>query len=252
MSSAQDLDRVRQAFDAEWSRIYRERMDTAVAANPSGSYLHYGAILEQLCSSFGRSITALDLGCGTGRHFNKLKNVERLVAIDLSEHMIEQARKPIFADKITVGSIEYLVGDIYSSDLHESTFDLVYCIGVVGEYVPVDARFLHRLHSLLRPGGLAFFTATDSRTRVSEPENARPSLGRRAARKAFPFLPAIIREVVNLYLSPSYTTPARLERLLRASPFARYTMVPYVHTSGWRGTQLQCTVWHDHGRGKPK
>src|SRR5262245_50282206 len=105
MSSARDLDRVRQSFDAEWSGIYREQMDTAVAANPSGSYRHYGTIVEQLSSSFGRSIVALDLGCGTGRHFSMLKDVERLVAIDLSEHMIEQARKPIFADRITVGSV---------------------------------------------------------------------------------------------------------------------------------------------------
>ena len=133
MNATQDLDRVRQAFDAEWSRIYREQMDTLVAGNKSGSYRHYGAIVEQLSSSFGRPIVALDLGCGTGRHINLLKNVERLVAIDLSEHMIEQARNPIFAEKITVGTIEYLVGDVYSTELRESTFDLIYCIGVVGE-----------------------------------------------------------------------------------------------------------------------
>jgi SAM-dependent methyltransferase len=249
VSSTRNLDRVRQAFGAEWSRIYREKMDTTVAANPSGSYRHYAAIIEQLSSSFGRSIVALDLGCGTGRHFNLLKNVERLVAIDLSEHMIEQARKPIFAEKITVGSIQYLVGDVHSSDLHESTFDLIYCIGVVGEYVPVDAAFLSRLHALLRPGGVAFFTVTDARTRVSEPENAQPSLVRRAVRKAFPYLPSIAREAANLYFSPSYTTPARMERLFEASPFTRYTMVPYVRTSGWRGTTIDCTVWHDDGRG---
>jgi len=186
------------------------------------------------------------LGCGTGRHINLLKNVERLVAIDLSEHMIEQARNPIFANKITVGSIDYLVGDVYSRALRESTFDLIYCIGVVGEYVPADAAFLRRVHSLMRPGGMAFFTVTDSRSRISVPENARPSFARRALRKSFPVLPPFLRELVNLYFSPSYTTPARMERLLRASPFARHSLMPYVHTSGWRGTNLDCTVWRDN------
>src|SRR4051812_26723506 len=124
MDSARQLERVRQAFDAKWSQIYRDQMDTQVAANKSGSYRRFGAIVEQLSSSFGRPIVALDLGCGTGRHFSLLRNVERLVAIDLSEHMIEKARNPIFADKITVGSIEYLVGDFYSEALPESTFDL--------------------------------------------------------------------------------------------------------------------------------
>jgi SAM-dependent methyltransferase len=250
MNAAHKLDRVRQAFDANWSRIYRDEMDTLVAANKSGSYRHFGGIVEQLSSSFGRPIVALDLGCGTGRHFNLLRNVERLVAIDLSEHMVEQARNPIFADKITVGSIEYLVGDIYSGALTEATFDLIYCIGVVGEYVPVDAVFLRRLYALLRPGGLAFFTATDSRSRVSVPENARPSFVRRALCKGFPLLPARARELLNLYFSPSYTTPARMENLLRASPFFRHSLVPYVHTSGWRGTSLQCTVWRGDDSGK--
>jgi SAM-dependent methyltransferase len=246
MNAAQQLERVRQAFDATWAQIYREQMDTQVAANKSGSYRHFGAIVEQLSSSFGRPIVALDLGCGTGRHFNLLRNVERLVAIDLSEHMIEQARNPIFADKITVGSIEYLVGDIYSGALTESTFDLIYCIGVVGTYVPVDAAFLRRLYALLRPGGVAFFTATDSRSRVSVPENAPPSFVRRALNKGFPMLPLSVRELLNRYFSPSYTTPARMEKLLRAAPFSRHTMVPYVHTSGWRGTSLEYTVWRDN------
>jgi len=252
MNSTWQIERVRQAFDANWSRIYREQMDTQVAANTSGSYRHFGTIVEQLSSSFGRPIVALDLGCGTGRHFNLLKNVERLVAIDLSEHMVEQARNPIFADKITVKSIEYLVGDIYSQELTESTFDLIYCIGVVGEYVPADAAFLRRLHALLRPGGVAFYTATDSRSRVSVPENARASFARRALNKSFPLLPLRVRELVNLYFSPSYTTPARMEKLLRASPFSRHTLVPYQHTSGWRGTTLGCTVWRDADAGRAK
>ncbi len=250
MNAAQQLNRVRQAFDANWSRIYRNQMDAAVAANKSGSYQHFGRIVEQLSSSFGRPIVALDLGCGTGRHFNRLRNVERLVAIDLSEHMIEQARNPIFADKITVGSIEYLVGDIYSEALKESTFDLIYCIGVVGEYVPVDAAFLRRLHALLQPGGVAFFTATDAHSRVSVPENAPPSLVRRALCKGFPMLPPLARELLNLYFSPSYTTPARMEKLLRASPLSCHSLVPYVHTSGWRGTTLGCTVRRDNDPGK--
>jgi SAM-dependent methyltransferase len=249
MSAARQLERVRQAFDAKWSQIYREQMDTQVAANKSGSYRHFGAIVEQLSSSFGRPIVALDLGCGTGRHFNLLRNVDRLVAIDLSEHMIEHARNPIFADKITVKSIEYLVGDIYSEALKESTFDLIYCIGVVGEYVPADAAFLRRLYSLLRPGGVAFFTATDARSRVSVPENARPSLVRRALCKGWPMLPSRVRELLNLYFSPSYTTPARMEKLLRAVPFSRHTLEPYVHTSGWRGTTLGCTVWRGNDAG---
>jgi len=243
MNAARQLERLRQEFDADWARTYRDHMDAQVVADASGSYRHYGTMVEQLSSSFGRPIVALDLGCGTGRHFNLLRNVERLVAIDLSEHMIEQARNPIFADKITVGSIEYLVGDIHSRALTESTFDLIYCIGVVGLYVPADAAFLHRLHALLRPGGVAFFTVVDARSRVHVPEHARASFVRRALNKSFPVLPARVRELVNRYFSPTYTTPARMDKLLRASPFDRHAIVPYEHKSGWRGITLGCTGW---------
>jgi SAM-dependent methyltransferase len=247
MQTTRNLEAVRKAFDAEWSRKYRQLDDQV--AKTGESYRHYALLVEQLSASFGRPIVALDLGCGTGRHFCCLQNVERLVAMDLSEDMLEQARHPLFADKITVGSIEYLAGDVFSSDLREGTFDLIYSIGVLGEYVPLDAATLERLYALLRPGGVAFFTVTDSRSRISEPENAQPSFVRRVLRKSFPILPEIVRELLNRYYSPSYTTPARMHRLLRESPFARYTMEPYVHLTGWRGTNLDCTVFRAAGPG---
>ncbi|MFO1426550.1 MAG: class I SAM-dependent methyltransferase [Steroidobacteraceae bacterium] len=115
--------------------------------------------------------------------------MQRLVGIDISEHMIEQARRPVLAERITVGSIELLVGEAYSAQLRPGTFDFIYSIGVIGEYVPIDAPMLRRLHDLLRPGGVAFFTATDARFRVSVPEDDRLSLGRRAVRKVFLALP---------------------------------------------------------------
>ena len=157
--------------------------------------------------------------------------------------MIEQARQPLYADRITVGSIELLTGDVFSPTLREGDFDLIYSIGVLGEYVPLDADVLKRLHALLKPGGVAFFTVTDARSRVSEPENSPPSFVRRVVRKIFPRLSAGLRVMLNRYFSPSYTTPPRMERLLRDSEFVRFTMEPYVHQSGWRGTNLDCTVF---------
>lgn len=236
-----ELERLKKEFDAEWSRKYRQIDDRVAEAG--GSYRHYSAIVERLSSSFGGPIAALDLGCGTGRHFNCLRNVRRLVAIDLSPDMIEQARHPLFAERITAGSIELLTGDVFSSQLPEGAFDLVYSIGVLGEYVPLDAETLIRLHALLKPGGMAFFTVTDARSRVSEPENSPPSFMRRVVRKAFPWLPGPVRIALNRHFSPSYTTPARMRRLLRNSPFTRFTMEPYAHQSGWRGTNLDCTVF---------
>jgi hypothetical protein len=62
-------------------------------------------------------------------------------------------------------------------------------------------------------------------------------------RKAFPLTPPLIRQGLNYYFSPNYTTPARLRRLLKQSRFERFTVEPYVHPSGWQGTNLDCTLW---------
>ena len=56
MSSAQDLDRVRQAFGAEWSRIYREQMDTAVALGTSSDLL-IGETVVAIGNPFGLTHT---------------------------------------------------------------------------------------------------------------------------------------------------------------------------------------------------
>lgn len=242
MNASPDQDRARCAFDADRARIYREQFDEQVVAT-SGSYRHYGDGIERISASFGRPIVALDLGCGTGRHFSCLRNVSHLVGIDVSEHMIEQARRPVLAERITVGSIELRVGDAFSEVLEPSTFDFIYSIGVLGEYVPADGPMLARLHELLRPGGIAYFTVTDARSRISEPENSAMPVLRRVARKAFPMLPIPLRVALNRRLSPHYATPGQVERLLRESAFSQHTVVPYEHLQGWRGTTLECTAW---------
>ncbi|MCC6206830.1 MAG: class I SAM-dependent methyltransferase, partial [Gammaproteobacteria bacterium] len=119
MNASPDQDRARCAFDADRARIYREQFDEQVIVT-SGSYRHYGDGIERISASFGRPIVALDLGCGTGRHFSCLRNVSHLVGIDVSEHMIEQARRPVLAERITVGSIELRVGDAFSEVLEPS------------------------------------------------------------------------------------------------------------------------------------
>jgi SAM-dependent methyltransferase len=86
------------------------------------------------------------LGCGTGRHFNLLKTSSASLQ---SISQTWSTAHPIFADKSPSTDSTWLAT---FGALRESTFDLIYCIGVVGEYVP-DA-FLRRLHSLLRPGGI--------------------------------------------------------------------------------------------------
>ncbi len=234
-------EQVRKEFNADWSRKYRELDQSVIELG--GAYAHYGTIVTRLSESFGRPIVALDLGCGTGRYFHRLKNVQRLVGSDLSEDMLDQASDPIHAEQIDIGSIELVAGDVFSAPLPEGGFDFVYSISVLGEYTPIDSAVIDRLFRIARPGGIVFFTVTDAHSRVQEPETARPGFARRVFRKLFPALPKPLRRWLNLYFSPCYTTPAQMERLMRASGFARFNIEPYAHPSGWRGTNLDIYAW---------
>ena len=91
-------------FDARWSREYRRGDDAVVSG--SDSFRHYSGILESLCQAGAAPIDVLDVGCGTSRHFHRLRNMRRLVGIDISPHMIEQARAPVRASEISATSIE--------------------------------------------------------------------------------------------------------------------------------------------------
>ena len=233
--------RVRKEFDATWSSVYRQGDQTVI--DLGGAYVHYGQAIEALCLSFDRSINALDLGCGTGRYFHRLRGVSHLVGSDLSPDMLEQAKNPIRAEDIEVRSIELVVGDVFSAPLKEGSFDLVYSIGVLGEYTPMTAELVDRIYRLVKPGGVAFFTATDIHSRVAQLESVKPGFVRRAFRKVFPYLPDIAKREMNRFFSPCYITPANMQRLLRQSAFSRFTIAPYVHPSGWRGTNLDCTAW---------
>jgi SAM-dependent methyltransferase len=227
-----------QGFDATWAAAYR-RLDEQAADDVIS---HYGALLTRLSASFGRKIDALDVGCGTGRYFHCLRNVGRLVGIDPSSHMLERARTPVHHPEITVESIELMCGGLESVTFPDSSFDLIYSIGVVGEYAPVDPAFLRRCLRLLRSGGCLFVTAVDSRSRIAVPESQRPSLLRRLLRKSWPLLPVPLRVFVNHGLSPHYVTRRRLEHLFRTAGFARWQIDPYVHKAGWLGTHFDCTA----------
>lgn len=124
----------------------------------------FGGWLRRLSESFGREITALDLGCGTGRYFWAVKNARELVGIDASEAMLAQARQPVDAAAISAGQITLLQGDFLSQDLTDGRFDLIYSIGVLAEHSPLDDRLADRVFRWLAPGGIFAFTAVHPRS----------------------------------------------------------------------------------------
>lgn len=91
MNYQQIGNKVKTIHGKAYSRRYRELDELAI---DSEYHKHICNILKGVSCSFGREISVLDLGCGTGQYFHCLEKVERLTGIDISPHMLEEARNP--------------------------------------------------------------------------------------------------------------------------------------------------------------
>lgn len=221
-------------YNATRARSYRASDDIEAA---SDSVRHYGDILRRLCRGFGRPISVLDVGCGTGRYFHCLENVDRLVAIDPSPSMIEEARRPVFSDKVSVGKIDLLLGDPFSDRLPAETFDLVYAIGVVGEHVPLNPSTLSRLSAFVKENGQLFFSVVDA---SSKP--APRTFKRRVASLAYPVLPSFAKERLRQRWQGNYLTRGQLDALLGAPAGWTWTVEYFPSpTPRWIGAHFDCT-----------
>ncbi len=171
----------------------------------------FGGWLRTISESFGREITALDLGCGTGRYFWALSHVRALTGIDVSEAMLAEARQPVDASAITVKNITLLHGDFLAQTLEAGAFDLIYSIGVLAEHSPLDDRLAERVSGWLAPGGAFAFTAVHPQS-----FSVTRTWQRRLGEWLLPFsagrLRAVLRE--KLLAGGLYADEVRLRELL--------------------------------------
>ncbi len=168
--------RASSIYNASHAAEYREH-DDAIRTGRTVTAL--GGWLRAICDRFDRPIDVLELGCGTGRYFHTLHNVRRLVGIDVSQPMLEQARTPIGDVASPPGKITLIEGDFLRHEFAEREFDFVYSIGVLAEQTPFDRELAARVHRWLRPGGRFAFTAVSLRS-----WSLKPTLKRRAAQWA--------------------------------------------------------------------
>jgi ubiquinone/menaquinone biosynthesis C-methylase UbiE len=227
---------VRSQFNDAWAQRYRHIDES----RGDEAFTHYGERIEQLSRSFQHPIDVLDVGCGTGRYFHRLHNVRRLVGLDLSQPMLDQARTPLHAAAVRAQSIELICGEINEVAFPEHSFDLIYSIGTLGEYSPLDQSVLQRFRRSLKPAGKVFLTAVDTLSRVSEPEHARVSVLRRVLRRTWRHQPEFLRTTCNYWCSPHYISRRRLERLWSETGEWQCRIDTFDHTTGWRGRHFDC------------
>ena len=100
----------------------------------------------------------LDVGCGPGYTLIPLiKKGWDVAGIDISEEMLERAKKNISEADCDVTQVPLSKGSIEDLQFEDNSFDSIACIGVV-EYLKSDGKALSELHRVLKPGGTLVIT----------------------------------------------------------------------------------------------
>ena len=96
----------------------------------------------------GKYKKCMDAGCGTGISTKYLLNIcDEIVAIDISENMIEKAK-----EKIKDNKVKFIKKDLKEID-YNGEFDLIFCITVLQDD-PEPEKILMKLKKALKKDGI--------------------------------------------------------------------------------------------------
>jgi SAM-dependent methyltransferase len=222
--------KAREAYSEQYAGTYRESDQVGLS---DWTHVSWCERLRQISASFGKPIDVLDLGCGTGRYFHCLQNVKSLVGVDISEPMLKIARdNPVLRGEITVDQISLIHGDVNFVSFTPRSFDFVYSVGVLGDYLPPSLSFLERIHSWLKEDGIAFLTVMESKP----PERKRWKEG--LASFLYPILPHRMKVYIDIRIGDYMMSRDDFEVLLTKSRFKRFE----VDRQGQRATFLFATA----------
>jgi ubiquinone/menaquinone biosynthesis C-methylase UbiE len=118
--------------------------------------------------------TVLDAGTGTGVFIpfllSQIGRNGKIVALDLAEKMLRQARHKSFA-----GQVYYLNADIVNIPFPDETFDIVVCYSSFPHFQD-KLRALAEINRVTRIGGRLFICHTSSRVGINEFHNCIPEV----------------------------------------------------------------------------
>jgi len=195
-------------------------------------------VLGEMTASFERPISVLEAGCGTGRYFHCLRNVERLVGLDISPEMLEAARHPVRASEVMVNEIDLICGNVFTAPIEPESFDFIYSLGMFGFGCPVTPEICSRFHEWLKPGGKLFFNVID-RGGWPLPMRIRGTL----RNWAYAVVPNGVRQRMDEranHMPLSDMTQRELDAILRRTPFQKYKLQSERCLSPlWNGSHLE-------------
>lgn len=220
-------------YTDEYSQKYRSYDEHFVTTS---DFQHYVDIFGDICTSFGKPINVLDIGCGSGRYFHVLKNVAHLTGIDVAEGMVKAAYHPVNEHLMDIKDMRLITGNIYNFDFEGQTFDFIYSVGVLGGHAPLTPDLCKRIKDMLNDKGIFYVTVVDLDSR----KNAK----RRFAEALYPLMPGALKRMFDERWKTNYLTEKELAKLITDAGFSRFEISRFSTTDkGWQGTQMQAICY---------
>jgi len=217
---------------------YREDDEIEVTTE---NHQHVSRILREMSASVSRPISVLDAGCGTGRYFHCLRNVDYLLGIDVSPDMLEAARVPVRESEVQARQITLQCENIFKAAFPPASFDFIYSLGMFGHGCPVTVEICNHFYDWLKPGGRLFFNVLDL---ASLPTRIR--IKKKLRRAVYPLLPAMMQRRLDerQHWLPFFgMTRRELQRIVQLSSFKYAAISSHICTSPlWRGIQLEVSA----------
>jgi SAM-dependent methyltransferase len=131
-------------YAQKWAKKLREGKNTA------HEYLEKPAMYSKLPTVTGKSI--LCIGCGTGEECDYLlkQGAKRVVGVDISSGLIEEAKK-------SYPEVEFYEMDMEKLEFPEDSFDFVYS-SLVMHYLEDWKKALANIYTVIKPGAIFLFS----------------------------------------------------------------------------------------------
>lgn len=152
--------RAKKVFSGKNVRVY----PTSVPFDER--YRVYIENIQRGCAMKNYKINVLELGCGTGRYFSYLTNINKLTGVDISKEMLDVAARNVALLPGLINKTELIHSSIEDFSTTEK-YDFIYSIGTLGEYCEFNKDLLDKIISMLKPDGIFCFTIVDSESYIN-------------------------------------------------------------------------------------